>query len=178
MINEQKLVLHDAGQVRRDLKGTLLHADNGNPMKGATLGVWLATLGVFLSHSRPLVKNDHPYIESCVETVKYHASWPGRFTTIQAARERLGNSIHSYNTVHRHSGIGYVTAEERRTSQISALFELRNQTLLEAWERHPERFPRKGPRLWREQRDVYLNLSAEPRGFVINRAALKKGQRA
>ena len=55
---------------RHNLKGTWVHSDNGNPMKGATFSVWLATLGMFLSHSRPLVKNDNPYIESFFRTLK------------------------------------------------------------------------------------------------------------
>lgn len=77
---------------RHDYRGTWLHADNGNPMKGATFAVWLAT--------------------------------------IADAREWLGDFIHWYNTERRHSGIGYVTREQRRTGQSSRLLELRNQTLL------------------------------------------------
>ena len=63
-------------------------------MKGATFTVWLAILGMFLSHSTPLVKNDNPYIESFFKTVKHHASYPGRFETIEPAREWLGDFIH------------------------------------------------------------------------------------
>lgn len=168
---EHARALFERLRLRRNLQGTWLHADNGNPMKGATFAVWLATLGMFLSHSRPLVKNDNPYIESFFKTVKYHASYPGRFATIDAAREWLGDFIHWYNRVHRHSGIGYVTPEQRRTGQTSELFRLRNETLFKAWERHPKRFPKNGPKLWKEQRVVYLNPTTETRRLVINKAA-------
>ena len=70
--------LFDRLRRTRNLKGTWIHADKGNPMKGATFAVWLTTLGLFLSHSRPLVQNDNPYIESFYKTLKYHASCPGR----------------------------------------------------------------------------------------------------
>ena len=127
---------------------------------------------MFLSHTRPLVKSYNPYIESFFfKTVKCHASYPGRFATLEVTREWLGEFIHWYNTVDRHPGIGYVTPEQRRTGQSSALFELRNQTLLKAWEQHPERFPGTGPRQWKERRVVYLNPSAETRRLVINKAA-------
>ncbi len=82
--------------------------------------VRFATLGMFLLYSRPLVKNDHPYIESLFKTVKSHASYAGRLETIEAAREWLGEFMHWYNIVYRHSGIEYVTPEQRRTGQSSA----------------------------------------------------------
>lgn len=168
---EHARALFERIRLRRNLKGTWLHADNGNPMKGATFTVWLATLGMFLSHSRPLVKNDNPYIESFFKTLKYHASYPGHFETIEEARQWLGEFIDWYNTVHRHSGIGYVTPQQRRTGQSAELFRLRNETLLRAWDEHPERFPRQGPRLWKEQRVVYLNPTVETRRLIMKNAA-------
>jgi len=38
-----------------------LHADNGSPMKAATLRVTLERLGVTASYSRPRVSNDNPF---------------------------------------------------------------------------------------------------------------------
>ena len=55
---------------------------------------------MFLSHTRPLVKSYNPYIESFFfKTVKCHASYPGRFATLEVTREWLGEFIHWYNTV-------------------------------------------------------------------------------
>ena len=48
-------------EAKRDIKRNWLHADNGNPIRGATFAVTLANMGRFLSHSRPLVKNDNPF---------------------------------------------------------------------------------------------------------------------
>ena len=46
----------------------VLHADNGSPMKGATLKVTLEHLGVTASYSRPRVSNDNPFSEALFRT--------------------------------------------------------------------------------------------------------------
>ncbi len=62
--------------------GLVLHADNGTPMKGATL----QRLGVVPSFSRPSVSDDNPYSESLFRTLKYTPAWPGQpFADIEAA---------------------------------------------------------------------------------------------
>ncbi len=47
----------------------ILHADNGNAMRAATLESRLDELGVLRSFSRPRVSNDNPYSESLFRTV-------------------------------------------------------------------------------------------------------------
>lgn len=47
----------------------ILHADNGNAMRAATLDVRLEELGVLRSLSRPRVSNDIHYSESLFRTV-------------------------------------------------------------------------------------------------------------
>ena len=157
-------------KAKRDLKGTWLHADNGNPMRGATFAVTLANMGMSLSHSRPLVKNDNPFIESFFRALKYHAGYPRHFAAIDEARSWTADFINWYNTIHRHSGIGYVTPPQRRTGASSNLFAKRNRTLQAAWRKHPERFPKRGPRMWRERMVVYLNPSGETRKFLYKKA--------
>src|SRR5262245_47325157 len=44
-----------------DPAGLVLHADNGGPMKGATLLVTLQRLGIMPSFSRPHVSDDNPF---------------------------------------------------------------------------------------------------------------------
>ena len=156
---------------KRDLKGVWVHSDNGNPMRGATFSVWLANMGMFLSHSRPLVKNDNPYIESFFRTLKYHAAYPGRFDSMEDARDWMGDFINWYNATHRHSGIGYVTPQQRKNGEDVKLFEKRNQTLKEAWERLPHRFPKKGPRFWSHKKTVYLNPSKDTRKFISKKVS-------
>ncbi len=52
-----------------------LHADNGSPMKAATLRVTLERLGVTASYSRPRVSNDNPFSEALFRTCKYVPTW-------------------------------------------------------------------------------------------------------
>jgi transposase InsO family protein len=53
-----------------------LHADNGSPMKGATIKVKMERLGVTESFSRPRVSNDNPFSEALFRTCKYLPNWP------------------------------------------------------------------------------------------------------
>ena len=63
---------------RRRKQPLILHADNGNAMRAATLEVRLEELGVLRSFSRPRVSNDNPYSESLFRTVKYRPNYPNR----------------------------------------------------------------------------------------------------
>jgi transposase InsO family protein len=144
---------------RKNLKGVYLHSDNGNPMKASSFSVWLIGLGMILSYSRPLVKNDNPFSEALFGTLKRSAGFPRAFASIEAAREWLASFVGWYNNSHRHSGIGYVTPVQRRTGESTKLFEKRNDTLDKAWKEKPERFPKNGPKYWKEKRVVYLNPS-------------------
>ncbi len=60
------------------LQPLVLHADNGNAMRAATLEARLEELGVLRSFSRPRVSNDNPYSESLFRTVKYRPDYPSR----------------------------------------------------------------------------------------------------
>lgn len=44
----------------------VLHADNGAPMISYTLRARLAALGMLMSHRRPQVSNDNPYLRGAV----------------------------------------------------------------------------------------------------------------
>jgi len=46
------------------LRPLVLHADNGSPMKGATMKVTMEKLGITASYSRPRVSNDNPFSEA------------------------------------------------------------------------------------------------------------------
>ena len=56
----------------------ILHADNGNAMRAATLESRLEELGVLRSFSRPRVSNDNPYTESLFRIAKYRPDYPSR----------------------------------------------------------------------------------------------------
>jgi transposase InsO family protein len=53
------------------LKPLVLHADNGSPIKAATMKATLERLGVTPSYSRPCVNNDNPLSEALFLTCKY-----------------------------------------------------------------------------------------------------------
>ncbi len=70
-----------------DVRGLVLHSDNGGPMKGATMLATLDSLGIVASFSRPSVSNDNPYSESLFRTLKYRPEYPQRpFASIAEAR--------------------------------------------------------------------------------------------
>jgi transposase InsO family protein len=88
----------------------ILRADNGSPMKGATMKVTMERLGVIPSFSRPRVSNDNPFSEALFSTCKYVPSWPAKgFASIDEARAWVLEFAHWYNTQHQHSAIRFVT---------------------------------------------------------------------
>ena len=92
----------------------VLHADNGSPMKGATLKVTLEHLGVTASYSRPRVSNDNPFSEALFRTCKYRPEWPSKgFSDIEAARGWVARFANWYNGEHLHSGIRFVAPNTR-----------------------------------------------------------------
>lgn len=134
-----------------------LHSDNGAPMKGRTFLSTLQQLGVVPSFSRPRCSNDNPYSESLFKTLKYNDGCPKNFSSEDRAKVWVKKFVHWYNTQHRHSGIGYVTPEQRDTKKDIALLKRRNKTMLEAREKNPIRFSKNKIRQWVYQEVVYLN---------------------
>lgn len=141
--------------IKRDQ--VVLHSDNGGPMKGATMLATLQQLGVVPSFSRPAVSNDNPYSESLFRTLKYRPEYPEKpFDSLVAAREWVAGFVQWYNREHRHSGIKYVTPEERHSGKDKALLEKRNKVYEAAKAKNPERWP-KETRDWSHQSSVPLN---------------------
>lgn len=141
---------------KRNIKGVHLHSDNGNPMKGSTMIITLHNLGVIPSFSRPRVSDDNPFIESLFKTMKYTAGYPGRFKSIDHAREWMADFVNWYNSEHRHSAIGYITPAQRGSGKDLKIFETRNRVLEGARLRHPERWVN-GIRVWKNLDVVVLN---------------------
>ena len=53
---------------------TILHGDNGSPLKAGTVLATMHQLGITPSHSRPRVSNDNAFAEAAFRTLKYHPS--------------------------------------------------------------------------------------------------------
>lgn len=130
-------------------------------MKSQTLQVKRAEPGITPSHSRPRVSHDNAYVESLFRTLKYVPQWlSSGFKTLDESRVWVEKFIRWYNTEHRHSGIGYVTPEQRHSGEDRAQLKQREALYHEARERHPERWSR-GTRNWQWQAEVTLNPERE-----------------
>ena len=138
--------------------GTLvIHSDNGGPMKGATLLATLQVLGVATSFSRPSVSNDNPFSESLFGTMKYRPAFPdGPFRSIEDACAWMTAFVRWYNAEHRHSGIRFVTPEERHSGREVDLLEQRKVVYAKARAARPERWAR-STRNWQPIGEVVLN---------------------
>jgi transposase InsO family protein len=135
----------------------ILHSDNSNPMRCFSLGAKLADLGVDRSFSRPRVSNDNPFSESLFRTLKYHPSYPAkRFATIHAAQEWVRGFVDWYINSHRHSGIKFVTPNQRHTGQADAICLKRTQVYNSAKGCHPERWSGE-IRGWSQPLEVMIN---------------------
>jgi transposase InsO family protein len=142
---------------RRGEQPLVLHADNGAAQKAHTLKSKLETLGITPSHSRPGVSDDNAHIEAWFRTCKYSPGYPPHgFGDIEAARLWVLKFVTWYNTVHLHSGISYVTPEQRHSGLAEAILVQRQALYAEARDRRPLRWKR-SPRTWQAPAKVWLN---------------------
>ena len=140
-----------------DPRGLVLHSDNGGPMRGSTMLATLQMLGIVASFSRPKVSDDNPYSESLFRTLKYRPEYPHRpFESVEAARAWVTAFVEWYNTEHRHSGIRYVTPNERRHGIEGAVLANRARVYERARRKNPNRWSR-GTRDWTPAPAVFLN---------------------
>lgn len=169
-----------AGEVMRDICAreaikpdqVVLHSDNGNPMKGATMLATLQALGVAPSFSRPAVSNDNPYSESLFKTLKYRPAYPRQaFENLLAARQWVGVFVQWYNEEHRHSAINFVTPSERHAGLDTALLEKRAIVYEAAKNRSPERWSGT-TRNWQPILVVHLN----PDQHIADKGEKMKGE--
>lgn len=154
-----------------DLRGWALHADNGGPMKGSTMVATLQKLGVIPSFSRPHVSDDNPFSEALFRTMKYRPVYPtGGFASLEQAHLWVQNFVTWYNTEHLHSGITYVTPEDRHAGRDEQILANRRQVYEEARQRNPSRWSRH-TRQWNRVDVVYLNPEKKEDGEAQERSA-------
>lgn len=139
------------------LEPLILHSDNGSPMKGASLLETLYQLGITPSRSRPRVSNDNPYAESIFRTCKYRPSYPAKgFVDITEARTWVLSFARWYNQEHRHSGLNFLTPNQRHDGLADQILEQRRIVYQEAKSKNPERWSRE-IRDWTLEEEVWLN---------------------
>lgn len=161
MIASSALVRATCEAENVDPKGLVLHSDNGGPMKGSTMLATLQHLGIVPSFSRPSVSDDNPFIESLFRTLKYRPEYPHKpFDTIEAARAWVTAFVAWYNAEHRHSGIRFVTPDERHHGRENDVLANRVRVYERARRRHPNRWSR-GTRNWTPAPAVFLNAKRD-----------------
>ncbi len=126
-------------------------------MRGATLEVRLEELGALRSFSRPRVSNDNPYSESLFRSKEEACQWVSSF-------------VDWYNHQHRHSGIKFVTPQQRHSGEAIAICKKRADLYEQARQRHP-RLWTGAPRCWRQPEVVWINQPADE--FIAQTARLE-----
>jgi transposase InsO family protein len=140
-----------------DPNGLTLHSDNGGPMRGITMLKTLQELGIQASFSRPRVSDDNPFAESLFRTMKYRPHYPRRpFKSLDAARAWVEQFVNWYNTQHLHSGLNYVTPEDRHYGRDVDILAARHRVYQQARQKNPERWSGE-TRNWSPAGDVILN---------------------
>jgi putative transposase len=144
-----------------DPERLVLHADNGGPMKGATLLATLTALGIVASFSRPRVSDDNPYSEALFRTVKYRPEYPsGPFRSLEEARGWVEAFVGWYNDEHRHSAIRFVTPAQRHTGEHLLVLSGRKEAHEEARRNRADRWSGQ-VRNWEPIGEVFLNPSGQ-----------------
>ena len=144
-------------QERINVNQLTLHADNGGPMKGATMLVTMQKLGIMPSFSRPSVSDDNPFSESLFKTLKYCPLYPSKpFASLEEASSWVEAFVAWYNDEHLHSGIKFVTPSSRHAGADFEILEKRNSVYEKAKLRNPQRWS-KATRNWERIESVKLN---------------------
>jgi putative transposase len=135
----------------------ILHADNGNARRAVTLESRLEKLGVLRSFSTPRVSNDNPYSESLFRTAKYRPDYPRRpFASAEESCLWVVSFIAWHNHRQRHSGIKFVTPQQRHIGQAVEICRHRSVVHEQARQRHPRRWLR-FIRCWRQPEVFWIN---------------------
>jgi putative transposase len=145
-----------------DARGLVLHSDNGTPMRGSTMLSTLQWLGVIPSFSRPHVSDDNPYSEALFRTLKHTPAYPRLpFADLASAQRWVTRFVDWYNGEHRHSGIRYVTPDERHRGAEHDVLARRHELYERARNANPERWTRT-TRDWSPVQLVVLNPERTP----------------
>ena len=140
-----RLITETCAKPRIEPGRLTIHADRGSSMKSQGVARLLGSLGITKTHSRPHVSNDNPYSEAQFKTLTYCPEFPDRFGSYEDALGFCHAFFGYYNQEHRHSGIGLMTPHAVHHGRAPHIVAARQDTLLAAYARHPERFVRKPP---------------------------------
>ena len=146
----------------------VLHGDNGSTLKATTVLAMLQWLGIKPSYSRPRVSDDNAYAEALFRTAKYRPEFPTKgFASLDQARAWAAEFVRWYNVDHRHSGIRYVSPQQRHGGDDQAILAARHALYVQAKKRNPARWSG-NTRDWSHigvvtlnpERDAMVNIAA------------------
>jgi putative transposase len=138
-----------------------IHSDRGAPMKSKTVNMLYCDLGIDKSFSRPSVSDDNPFSEAQFKTIKYCPEFPGAMGSLLESRKVTRRLMTWYNCEHKHSSIAYYTPEQVHYGLTEKLHKIRENTILAAYEKHPERFKSK-PTVKLVPGNVWINKPENP----------------
>lgn len=153
----EKLIADTCAREGVDTTKLTIHSDRGSAMTSQTVAHLMAELGITKSLSRPRVSNDNCYSESQFKTLKYFATFPKNFGSIQHARAFLRDFFQYYNYEHKHSGIAYMTPDTVHSGLALACYNVRKRALKKAFAAHPERFVKGRPLPAKLPQGVWIN---------------------
>jgi putative transposase len=103
------------------------------------------------------VSNDNPYLESLFRTAKYRPDYPRRpFTSAEEACLWVASFIDWHNLRHRHSGIKFVTPQQRHSGQAVEICRYSAVVYEQARQQHPRTWSG-SIRCWRQPDVVWIN---------------------
>lgn len=130
--------------------------------------VTMQKLGIMASFSRPSVSDDNPFSESLFKTLKYCPLYPSKpFSTVDDAAIWVEAFVTWYNGEHLHSGIKFVTPNDRHYGIDATILKNRKRVYEEAKQRNPQRWS-KGTRNWSRIESVKLNFLKEELASATN----------
>lgn len=139
----------------------VLHGDNGATLKATTVLAMMHWLRITPSYSRPRVSDDNAFVESLFRTAKYRPQFPASgFVSLEDARRWASEFVGWYNHDHRHSGIRFVSPEQRHAGQDRDILAARHTLYLNARADNPRRWARH-TRNWQPIVAVTLNPEKE-----------------
>lgn len=103
------------------------------------------------------MSDDNAFVGSLFRTAKYRPEYPAKeFADLSIAQEWASRFVGWYNQQHRHSGISYVTLEQRHAGLDKELSAARHQVYQQARAKHPARWSR-STRNWTPIMPLALN---------------------
>ena len=112
--------LHNAVEARKPPEGLIFHSDRGSQYGSAEFRAILKRAGVEQSMSARANPYDNAWTESFIGTLKSEQIQSKRYQDLQEARLDLFEYIEGYyNTVRKHSSIGYCSPNQRERMSLN-----------------------------------------------------------